>query len=169
MMNGEMNKVLVGLGSNIEPRIDYLHSAIQLIDNSLGEIIGQSSVFETEPMDMSSGTELFLNQVVLLHTPKIPDELLDGCLQIEHKLGRVRGANHYESRTIDIDLLHYEGVVRQSAKLSLPHPKMHERLFVLKPLQEVMPEFIHPVLKKDLEVLINDVSDALVVKLWKSV
>ena len=168
-MNGKDVKVLLGLGSNIEPRYTYLTKAMEMIENIIGKIEKSSSVFETEPVGMSADTNFFLNNVVEIRTRLTPIELLKKCLEIEQKLGRTRNAPTYESRNIDIDVLDMEGLVISEKELVLPHPKLHERLFVLVPLKEIRPDFIHPLLNKKVNELINDVSDTLVVKLWKSV
>jgi len=134
----------IGLGSNIGNRHALLDSALNEIQLALPCIQERSSRFETPAWGMAPGTPAFLNQVISVALPEAikPLDVLDVLLAIEQKLGRHRAskAEGYQSRSIDLDLLAIEGVHMETATLTLPHPRMHLRRFVLAPLAELAPE-----------------------------
>ena len=121
--------------------------AKKMIEESIGSVVSVSSVYETEPWGFESDNE-FLNMVLCVETDLSPSGLLGRILMIESQLGRIRCENQYSSRNIDIDILLYNNEIVNEAALEIPHPRMHERRFVLVPLAEIAPELIHPVLKK---------------------
>jgi 2-amino-4-hydroxy-6-hydroxymethyldihydropteridine diphosphokinase len=142
-----MAKVYLGLGSNVGDRAGYLTKARDLILTHVGEIILESSIMETESWGFKS--DPFLNQVILIETFLEPLDLLTQLNLIEKELGRyektVRSENHieYHDRTIDIDILIYEELKWESEQLTLPHPNMNKRDFVMIPLAEIAdPELI---------------------------
>lgn len=134
----------LGLGSNLGNRKANLQKAITaLSSNPHIEILNVSSFHDTTPVgNLNQGR--FLNAVVKIKTSLEPEELLDTLLRIESELGRVR-TEHWGPRTIDIDILTLHDLVYESERLSIPHPLMHERRFVLEPLAEIAPRFRHPV------------------------
>lgn len=134
-----MNKTAyLGLGGNLGDRRRYLSDAVLALNSSAGIRVEKlSSVFETAPMGIVDQPR-FYNLVVQVTTTLPPDELLRRCLQIEKGLGRVR-AERWGPRTIDLDLLWFEGVTLHEPELTLPHPRMKERAFVLVPLAEIAP------------------------------
>ena len=147
----EWTKAYIGLGSNLGDRRGFLALAERRIGGLAGvEVEGVSSVHETVGVGMAradAGT--FLNSAMAVRTTLGPLELLRALREIERDLGRVRSetpAVGSQSRTIDLDLLMYGSVVMDTPELTLPHPRMHERAFVLKPLAEVGAEALHPVL-----------------------
>lgn len=138
--------VFLLLGSNLGDRSGTLQSARQMIAEKAGPMIHQSSIYETEPWGLTD-QPAFLNQVVEIETKLAPEEVLRNILEIEHELGRVR-YEHWGARVIDIDLLYYKDVVLDSARLTLPHPRIQDRRFTLVPLVEIAPDFVNPLLEK---------------------
>ena len=136
----------IGLGTNLGDRIANLKSAVDALD-SQGELIAVSSVYETEPVDVDDIQPKFLNMTVALETRLKPCELLSELLEIERVNGRVRKRQN-EARTLDLDILLMGDSILNTDDLTLPHPRMHERAFVMVPLAEIAPETIHPILKR---------------------
>jgi 2-amino-4-hydroxy-6-hydroxymethyldihydropteridine diphosphokinase len=153
-----LNEVFLLLGSNIEPRLNYLEEAIQNIGLTIGDIITKSSVYTSKPMGFVSDQQ-FLNQVIVVSSSLSRDLVLSTSLEIEKKMGRTRNNDGYSSRTIDIDLLYYNKDIMESPYLTIPHPRLHERMFTLVPLTELCPDFIHPKLNMDHETLLKKCLD----------
>ncbi|MDD5594261.1 MAG: 2-amino-4-hydroxy-6-hydroxymethyldihydropteridine diphosphokinase [Candidatus Margulisbacteria bacterium] len=148
-------KVYLGLGSNVGDREEYIEQAIFLLEKNPDiQVIKRSSNYETEP---EGGTEQppFINSAVAIITKLPPEKLLEVCQEIETALGRDREME-WGPRTIDIDILLFEDQIISEDKLQIPHPLMHERMFVLKPLKEIAPHAIHPVLEKSIEDLYEE-------------
>jgi 2-amino-4-hydroxy-6-hydroxymethyldihydropteridine diphosphokinase len=140
--NNYMEDVYLGLGSNMGDRKQHLSDAIESIKNSIGVILKCSSIIETESWGFKSTP--FLNQVILISTGLNPDQLLKQLQLIETKMGRIAKTNHnvqhlvYADRPIDIDILIYGLQKIQNEHLTIPHPRMFERDFVLIPLKEII-------------------------------
>lgn len=151
-------------GSNSGNKQALLTEAIRRV-SSVGYITASSSVYETAPWGFES-KENFLNQVVIFETALSPAAFLKFCLDTEKELGRIRFSNspRYSSRPIDIDLLFYDSLILDTPELILPHPRMCERNFVLVPLAEIMPGFIHPQFHKTILQLLTECPDTLPVK-----
>lgn len=136
-------QVFIALGSNIGDREKNLIKAIELLENEPEiEIVKQSSFIDTQavgPIEQES----FLNAVIEIRTTLIPKELLTNCLAIEEKLGRTR-AVRWGPRTIDLDILFYGDQTIEEPHLIIPHPELLKRAFVLEPLSEIAPDFVHP-------------------------
>lgn len=144
-----MNRVYIALGSNLGNRQENIQNAIQLLQNNLLEI-KQSEIYETEAVGMEIGHfHPFMNSVITGMTKLNAQELLTFLLETELKLGRVRNSEkgHF-SRLIDLDLLIFNQEISNHNNLILPHPRLHERMFVLKPLMDLNPELEIPGLKK---------------------
>jgi 2-amino-4-hydroxy-6-hydroxymethyldihydropteridine diphosphokinase len=152
----------LGLGSNVGNRRAYLAQARKLIAERVGEIARASSVYMTEAWGVEDQPG-FLNQVVQVQTERSPERVLEIVLQIERDLGRERTLK-WGKRKIDIDLLFYEDRVMHTEKLTLPHPFLQDRNFVLAPLAEIAPELMHPVLQKTVFELFLISKDKLSVK-----
>lgn len=143
--------VYLSLGSNIGDRAGHLKAAIERL-GSLGKVVAVSSFYETEPVEVTA-QPWFLNGVVALETEKMPRQLIAAILDLEQSMGRRRLQNK-GPRTIDIDILLFGNSIIDLPGLTVPHPAMHERRFVLQPLAEIAPEVRHPVLKKKVRELL---------------
>lgn len=150
------------LGSNLGNRMKYIASAISEIEAKLGSIGRRSSLYQTASWGKHDQPD-FLNQVIELKTSLEPKDLLSGILGIESDLGRKR-IEKWGSRTIDIDILIYDDQIVNEPELIIPHPYLAFRRFCLMPLCEIAPEFLHPVLKKNIHELLLELSDDLFVK-----
>jgi 2-amino-4-hydroxy-6-hydroxymethyldihydropteridine diphosphokinase len=157
-----MEKVYLLLGGNMGDRNFYIVSATQLLESMLGKLIGKSSLYETAPWGFIN-RQLFLNQVLLFETALSARQVFRTIVEIENQLGRIRNGKGYKSRTIDIDILFYGNEVIFSEDLIIPHPKIEERKFVLEPLFEISPEFIHPLKKISIQELLANCTDQLAV------
>lgn len=144
------HSVYLGLGSNMGNRLHMLQQAILLL-NELGTITEQSSIIETDAWG-NTEQDSFLNCAVKLLTPLQATDLLIQIQQIESKLGRVR-LSKWGPRTIDIDILLFDMEMINEKKLQIPHPLMHQRHFVLKPLSEIAPNVVHPILQQTITEL----------------
>ncbi|HZW68699.1 MAG TPA: 2-amino-4-hydroxy-6-hydroxymethyldihydropteridine diphosphokinase [Pseudogracilibacillus sp.] len=156
-----MNIAYIGLGSNIEPRHEHLKAALELLcDHEEIKLTKQSSIYETEPVDYLDQAQ-FLNMVVEVETTLTNLELLASCQKIEAKLGRDRAAQEVDKgpRTMDLDILLFNNENRDLDILRIPHPRMHERAFVLIPLQEIVPDKVMPTSGKEIDELIDRLSE----------
>lgn len=141
-----MPKIYLGLGSNLGDRSAYIDQALRLSEARIGPLVTRSANYVTAPVGFDSD-HYFLNAAACLETTLSPEALLTATREIERQLGRTRKSDEgggYADRTIDIDLLVYEGVCLDTPSLTLPHPRLGERRFVLRPLCEIAPELIYP-------------------------
>ena len=154
------------LGSNMGNREELLSEAIELIELRCGKVVLKSSLYESEPWGFDAEI-YFLNQSIAIESILSPHDLLNELLAIEAELGRKRKENHvgYESRPIDLDIIYYDDIINNDEDLILPHPRLHLRRFVLTPLCEIAPDFIHPVFKESNKVLLERCEDSLGVKI----
>jgi len=151
----------LSLGSNIGDREAQLREAAGRLAE-LGQVRLVSSYYETEPVEFTE-QPWFLNAALALETDLLPHELMSSILGIEREMGRERRQKK-GPRTIDIDILLFGDEIVNSSELSIPHPAMHERRFVLVPLAEIGPEMRHPVLKKTVRELIEALPEGQVVR-----
>ncbi len=156
---GKRYKVYLHTGSNIGEKEANLQKAATFIAEEIGEIKHISSLYETEAWGNTKQPN-FLNQAIEVHTNLSPEDLLKQVHAIEQKLGRIRGQK-WTARTIDIDILFYADQQINSTKLTIPHPHLHNRNFVLIPMMEIAPYFQHPTLEKTIEELYADCEDLL--------
>lgn len=161
-----MNKVFLGIGTNLGEREDNLRRALQMIEEKIGAIFALSQVYETEPWGFET-ENLFLNMAVIAETKLSPSGLLGRILMTEAVLGRLREGRKYCSRLIDIDILFYDDQVIDLPELKIPHPRIPDRRFTLVPLCDLFPDFVHPVLKKTLAQLLKECKDKGKINLYK--
>lgn len=153
--------ITVILGSNSGNKAEYIRKAATSLTRQTGRLVAISSLYETEPWGFECN-EPFLNQVLRIETRLHPEIVLQKALEIENSLGRTRSSEtRYASRTIDIDLLFCDSEIIRTPSLTIPHPRIAERRFVLVPLNEIMPDFVHPVLQKTVSELLAECSDPL--------
>lgn len=157
-----MKLVYLGLGSNLGDRRKMLESAIEKLHGPDLRILRISSVYETEPMGLRE-QGWFLNLALEAETRLFPLQLLGRLQHIQAELGRRRTVVN-GPRVIDIDLLLFAQSVIQSSRLTVPHPRMHERRFVLAPLAELAPDLRHPVLRKRMVELLNEIKGQAISK-----
>ena len=153
-----MKTVFLGIGTNLGKREDNLRKAITLIEEHIGKVIRESSVYETEPWGFKSETSFF-NMVLKVDTSLTPAGLLGRIVMIEAMMGRLREGKGYKSRIIDIDILFFGNRIFENKVLIIPHPKIQERRFVLVPLTEIAGDLIHPVFNKSIEELLKECKD----------
>ena len=139
----KLNRVFLGIGGNLGDRLGNLRSAVKLIGERIGNVEKISSVYLSEPWGFKHA-KYFTNIVAELQTSLSADEVLTKAFEIEAELKRTRSGKGYEGRTMDIDILFYNDEVINTEKLVVPHPYICQRLFVLLPMQEIAPDFIHP-------------------------
>jgi len=151
-----MTTAYIALGSNLGDRDDYLEHALTALRHSEGvEVMRVSPVYETRPVGGPPGQGPYLNAVAELRTERAVDDLLNLLLTIESGLGRVRQERD-GPRTIDLDLLLFGDLIHADARLTVPHPRLHERLFVLQPLAQLAPGLLHPTLKRSVADLLTE-------------
>lgn len=155
-----MALVYLSLGSNLGDRELILNNACSFLSELGIEITERSKLYESEPWGFDS-PGWFYNEVVICSTSLSPNDLLLKISHCENQLGRKRDTSYsgYQSRTIDIDILFYDSNVIEEEFLIVPHPRLHERNFVLYPLNDLSPGFMHPVLNKTVNQLLRDSKD----------
>lgn len=151
----ENKTAYIALGSNLGNREENLKTAIEKI-KKIVQIKEISSIYETEPEGYKN-QGLFLNMAIEIKTSLGPQELLSNLQEIENEMGRTREIKN-GPRTIDLDIIFYEDKIIEEQNLKIPHPLMHKRNFVLLPMNEIAPEFIHPILKKSIKTLKNELT-----------
>lgn len=145
--------VYIGIGSNLGNREENCLKAIRLMEEQGIKVVKRSSLYETEPWGVKD-QPMFINMVIEAETELTPQELLRVLKSIESAMGRVE-TKRWGPRLIDLDILFYDDMILDTPELRIPHPYIHERPFVLRPLGEIAPELEHPVLKKKIKELMN--------------
>ena len=162
-----MVTAFIGFGSNLGNRIDFCDRAVTLLGLlPHSRLDSVSSLYETEPIEdgAAPGPTWFLNGAVRIETNITPKSLLDICREIERALGRDQD-NRKGPRTLDLDLLLYDDCVLNEPGLIVPHPRLHQRRFVLAPLVELDPDRRHPLLGQTLRELLETLADPSIVRL----
>jgi len=145
MVEAAAHDAYIGLGSNLGVREKNIAAALTALETTREiEVVRVSSLYETEPVGGPADQAMYINAAALLRTTLTPERLLAVCLNIEASLGRKRRVR-WGPRTIDLDILAYDDELRSEPDLSIPHPMMHERRFVMAPLAEIAPGWVHPV------------------------
>jgi 2-amino-4-hydroxy-6-hydroxymethyldihydropteridine diphosphokinase len=157
-----MITVFLSLGSNEGDRYYNLDIALDMINEYAGIIQNKSSIYETEPWGIHD-QPLFLNMAVSISTTLEASALLETIRYIEKEMGRTKRIK-WGQRNIDIDILFYDTIIFQSDELTIPHPMLHERKFVLKPMNEIASGFIHPLSGKTINLMLKECTDILSVK-----
>ncbi len=157
-MDRAINTVLL-LGGNMGNSVELCHKAVELIGTEIGTITATSALYCSEAWGFEA-EQHFVNQAVVASTRLSPTLVLDKALAIEVSLGRTRSGNGYSSRTMDIDIIFYGNqVIDNAPRLIVPHPRMHLRNFVLIPLCDIIPEYVHPVFGKTIRQLLGECTD----------
>jgi len=153
------------IGGNLNDRYLNLRGAVQALELLAGEIVAVSKVYETAAWGMEGPA--FLNQAVHIRTDLEHIELLETILGIEHQLGRNReDTEGFQNSTMDIDILLLDDLVLDSPELIVPHPRMAERAFVLKPLADIAGNTVHPATGQTINTMLNACTDPLEVRVW---
>jgi 2-amino-4-hydroxy-6-hydroxymethyldihydropteridine diphosphokinase len=147
------NLVYLSLGSNLGDRENHLQEALRGL-NALGKVTSVSALYETEPVEVKGQQPWFLNCAAAVETELAPLQFLNGMLEIERSMGRTR-AEPKGPRIIDIDIILWGGDVLNAPGLTIPHPAMQQRRFVLEPLAEIAPDAVHPVFKRTVRELLG--------------
>ena len=154
-----MNEAYLSLGGNLGNCIETFAKALKLLERQAIRVLEKSSIYTTEPWEMQNAPD-FYNRCIQIRTNHSSNELMDIILGIEKELGRERSeGDSYESRTIDIDILFFNSETIDTPVLKVPHPRLHLRRFVLEPLSEIAPSFIHPALQKEITELLEICED----------
>ncbi|WP_235297026.1 2-amino-4-hydroxy-6-hydroxymethyldihydropteridine diphosphokinase [Portibacter marinus] len=158
-----MHNAIIHIGSNLGNRKSFLSKCRFLLREKVGTILKSSSIYTTEAWGLK-GQKEFLNQAFQMETELSLHELLKTCQEIENLLFRQREIP-WGPRTIDIDIIFYDNEVTEDENVIIPHPRMHERNFVLHPLAEIVPEYVHPILKQSILQLKQNSKDPSYVSL----
>jgi len=154
-------QIVLLLGGNIGDTRGYIRNGLTLLEQQLGFLTHLSSFYKTTSWGFDSAD--FINLAIVIETEKTAEQCLSITQGIEEELGRI---NHntkdgYADRSLDIDIIFYDNETIESDTLIIPHPRMHQRNFVLQALLEIIPHFIHPVFNKSIETLANQCKDSL--------
>ncbi|NLJ82147.1 MAG: 2-amino-4-hydroxy-6-hydroxymethyldihydropteridine diphosphokinase [Bacteroidales bacterium] len=155
------NKVYLLAGGNLNNTPKKYQELVQLLEEKVGEIIGESSFYKSNAWGFVSNYP-FVNIIYIVHTKLSPEEVLVQTQKIEKKLGRTykNQSATYSDRSMDIDILFYNNLIYNSKDLIIPHPRIMERKFTLAPLVEISPEYIHPIVQKTINQLYTECKDS---------
>ena len=157
-----MSEAYLLIGGNLGNRYQNILDAGERIEKLCGKILKSSKVYETAAWGNIHQPD-FLNQVLQIQTSLQADQLMAALLTIEKEMGRIRNEK-FGARTIDLDILFYDSAIIDNQNVTIPHPKIAERCFVLVPLSEIAPDLIHPVLQKNINSLLVECPDKLEVR-----
>ena len=152
-----MRKIYLSIGSNKGNRYSFIKEALRLIRKDIGKVILMSKIYETKSWGFQSDD--FLNICIMIKSELLPAELLNKLKNIEDRIGRIRNSTKILAREIDIDILFYSDKIVDDEDLIIPHPRLHLRNFVLYPLNDIASDFIHPILLKPINELLEECED----------
>ena len=152
-----MRKIYLSIGSNKGNRYSFIKEALRLIRKDIGKVILMSKIYETKSWGFQSDD--FLNICIMIKSDLLPAELLNKLKNIEDRIGRIRNSTKILAREIDIDILFYSDKIVDDEDLIIPHPRLHLRNFVLYPLNDIASDFIHPILLKPINELLEECED----------
>tara|TARA_E500000075_G_scaffold112810_1_gene108125 strand:- start:1970 stop:2464 length:495 start_codon:yes stop_codon:yes gene_type:complete len=152
-----MRKIYLSIGSNKGNRYSFIKEALRLIQKDIGEVILISKIYETKSWGFQSDD--FLNLCIIIKSELIPAELIIKLKNLEEKIGRERNNEKIQAREIDIDILFYSDEIVNQKDLIIPHQRLHLRNFVLYPLNDIAADFIHPILLKSVNELLDECED----------
>ena len=149
----------ISVGSNLGQKLDNCRKGIAALTRSTDiRLIDQSSIYRTEPVDYQD-QDWFVNYVVKIETKLDPLSLLEFIKSIEYAAGRVRDTIRFGPRVLDLDIILFDDLVVDDSKLTIPHPRMHKRRFVLKPICDIDPDITHPVLQQTMISLLENLDE----------
>lgn len=151
----------IALGSNLGDRAENLRRGISLLLESVpeAELIARAALYETDPVDCTADAQAFLNTVIEITAPCTPQELHARLKAVESALGRPEQRERNSPRTLDLDLLYADDVISDDPELTLPHPRLHQRRFVLQPLADIRPELVLPAQNETIAALLQKLDD----------
>ena len=152
-----MRKIYLSIGSNKGNRYSFIKESLRLIRKDIGKVILMSKIYETKSWGFQSDD--FLNICIMIKSELLPAELLNKLKNIEDRIGRIRNSTKILAREIDIDILFYSDKIVNNEDLIIPHPRLHLRNFVLYPLNDIASDFIHPILLKPINKLLEECED----------
>ena len=158
-----MHKVFLGIGGNIGDKQKNFESVYSIIENVLGKIVNASSVYETPPWGFQSD-DPFWNSVIEIESTYTPEQLLEEIHKIENLFDRKRESESYSSRQIDIDILYFDDLYMETETLIIPHRYIPHRKFVLVPLNQIVPNFKHPLLRLTSSEMLESCKDQSIIK-----
>lgn len=158
-----MHRIYLLTGSNMGDRTEHLQFAKKQIENSCGKLLHSSSVYETEPWGVSD-QQAYLNQALFIESLFSAKELFYELKKIEMAAGRI-SQKKYAPRTLDIDILFFDDLILEERGITIPHPRLHLRRFVLAPMNEIAPSLLHPVFNKNILELYLECTDMLAVNI----
>ena len=155
----DLHIAYISVGSNLGDKLENCQRGIKaLTETGTSRVLARSRIYTTEPVDYED-QDWFINMVVKLETSHGPYELLDRIESIQRTAGRIKDSIRFGPRILDLDIIFYEDHIIDSERLVVPHPRMHKRRFVLKPICDIDPSIIHPVLKKKMQFLLDRLGD----------
>jgi 2-amino-4-hydroxy-6-hydroxymethyldihydropteridine diphosphokinase len=155
----ETHTAYISAGSNLGDKIVNCRDGLKALAGSGATLItAWSNFYKTSPVDFTE-QDWFVNAVVKIETGFDPYELLENIKSIQARAGRTRDPVRFGPRVLDLDIIFYDDIVVDLPGLTIPHPRMHKRRFVLKPLCDIDPDYVHPVFRKDLKRLLDSLDD----------
>lgn len=159
-----MAEVIIAAGSNLGNKLHYLQQAGKFLDKLSLSAVKKSSIWESEPVGPEAEYP-FLNTVALIRTNEHPEILLNKLKKFEYAMGRDSNPQRWHPRVLDLDIIAYEGLVIHKDNLIIPHPEYHQRLFVLLPMQEILPRWADPENKTSIDKMIEQAPEITIKKL----